>query len=528
MFTFAILIGIYSYLIFSLGVLGLLYRDSVIITTIVFISVVLFKFKNKILNYRFGKSGIPRFMLLILGIQILVNLVGALGPELSFDALWYHLTLPKIFLENHKIFHVPGGLLYYSDMPKLGEMLYIPAISFFSEIGAKIVHFSFGILVLISLYKLARKFMDPKFSILASIIFYGNLVVGWQSTTAYIDLARTFFEVMAVWGLINYTREKEGPAKRGWFIESAAMLGLSISTKLLSLGTLFVFIILIIFLSYHINKRIIPKAIMYFCIALYVAMPWFLFSFLNTGNPVYPFFSNHFNAGFDLSPLNPIVFLKTLWNFFIHSSDPISPAYVIFSPFVIISFRKLNLQLKVISVYFFLSLIIWIFLPARESRYMLPALAVFSVTIAYIIQAMRDKFVKNLSIVVILVLSLLSILYRGAANSKFLPVITRLESKEHFLSTHLNFNFGDFYDTDGYFKKNIKASDKVLLYGFHNLFYIDFPFVDSSYVKKNDKFNYIAVQKQNLPERFKFWRLIYSNKKTHVDLYSLGGQEWLY
>ena len=29
--------------------------------------------------------------------QILVNLIGALGPELGFDALWYHLTEAKLF-----------------------------------------------------------------------------------------------------------------------------------------------------------------------------------------------------------------------------------------------------------------------------------------------------------------------------------------------------------------------------------------------------------------------------------------------
>ena len=68
----------------------------------------------------------------------------------------------------------------------------------------------------------------------------------------------------------------------------------------------------------------------------------------------------------------------------------------------------------------------------------------------------------------------------------------------------------------------------ALLYGFHNLYYINFPFIDSSYVKIGDRFNYIAVAGNNLPERFKVWNLIYYNEKTNVKLYSIGGMKWTY
>ena len=102
------------------------------------------------------------------------------------------------------------------------------------------------------------------------------------------------------------------------------------------------------------------------------------------------------------------------------------------------------------------------------------------------------------------------------------------QTKADFLSSNLNFSYGDFYDTDGYFKKNIKTTDRVLLYGFHNLYYVDFPFVDSSWVKKGDIFNFIATQNTILPKRFYYWNLVYSNPKTHVNLYTLGEQKWVY
>jgi len=471
--------------------------------------------------------------------------MGGLGPELGFDALWYHLTLPKIFLENHRIIHIPGGLFYYSDIPKLAEMFYLSALSLSGEIGAKIIHFSFGLSVLVAIYKLSRKFLDKKFAAVSCLIFYSSLVVGWQSTTAYIDLTRTFFETMALWGFTNYVESIKPSAKRGWFInkslkapvekssfqapliESAVMLGLAISTKLLSLSTLSIFFFIILYLN-KFKKKSIKKAFFYVLISLYVVIPWFLFSYFNTGNPIFPLFTGYVKNSFNISVLNPFVILKTFWDLFTHSSDPLSPIFIIFLPLVLLFIKSFSPQLKIIALYAFLSLLPWYFLP-KDSRYILPALSAFSILISYFIMSLqKDKFIGKFSVAIVVFASLVSIFYRGIANSRYLPVIFGRETKDQFLTNHLNFNYGNFYDTDRYFKKYINSNDKVLLYGFHNLYYVNFPFLDSSYAKKGDMFNYIAVQNSKLPERFKFWKLIYSNPKTHVKLYSFGGQKWVY
>ena len=136
MFALAILIGIYSYLILGLGLWGVLYKNYVILATLTFVFSASYFYKNKLkmnllqcfktlkqiqeINIKAIKCNLLSVILIfILILQGAVNLVGALGPELGFDALWYHLTLPKIYLENHSINFLPGGLFYYSAMPKL-------------------------------------------------------------------------------------------------------------------------------------------------------------------------------------------------------------------------------------------------------------------------------------------------------------------------------------------------------------------------------------------------------------------------
>jgi len=535
MFSLAILIGIYSYSIFLLGIAGLLFKNYILIISLVYILLSLFFFKNKIFNtlstarnFIIPKEKLSLLFLIIIIVQLAINLIGVLGPEISFDALWYHLTLPKLYVLWHSIFYIPGNLLFYSAMPKLTEMLYIPLLLFGNELGAKLMHFIFGILTLIVIYKLSKKYLSKNLSLLAALIFYSNLVVGWESIAAYIDLARTFFEALALWGFLKWMENKQ----RKWIIISGTMLGLAISAKIIALESVFIFISLFIYL-YLVNKEKIQYLItniLYFCFfSILVPLPWFIFAFINTGNPFYPFFSKSIDIGTGFSLPNISNIANDLLNLFIYSNDPISPIYLAVLPLLIIFFTKAKKEFKIIYIYSFLGLLLWYLTPRiGGGRFILPYLPAFSVLAVYSISRVRNLNLKNFLLLVIIFISLTSICYRVLANRKYIPVVLGYETKSEFLTKNLNFAFGDFYDTDNYFKNNIKSSDRVLLYGFHNLYYIDFPFIDSSFVEKGDKFKYIAVKDNQLPEKFKNWQQIYYNPITKIKLYSLGGQEWVY
>ncbi len=530
MFTIALLVGIYSYIIFTLGILGLLYKETILICSLIFLFCTIFYFrkhKDDLPKVNFKSKKIRPYVVLFC-IMALVNLIGALGPELSFDALWYHLTIPKIFIQNHAVFYIPGGLFYYSVIPKLGEMLFIPGLMFTNEIIPKLIQWGFGILTSIVIYRISRKFFDEKISFLAVIIFYSSLVVAWESTVAYIDLVRTFFEVMALWSFLNWHETKD----RKWLIKSATMLGFAISTKLVALGSLLIFAVLIIhvFTSSSRNiKQFTTNIQVYMYISILVALPWFVFSLINTGNPFYPIFSDLYPLGLSWSLLNPINAIKDFFILFFKADDPISPIYIIFLPLFFIYFKKFNKELKIISIYSLLALVIWYLTPRTGGgRFILPYLPAFSILAAAVIANTKIVWLRKYLVGLVILVCLITIVYRGMANARYLPVIVGTQTKEEFLTKNLNFNFGDFYDTDGFFKKTIKAEDRVLLFGFHNLYYVNFPFVHESFVRKGDKFNYIATQNVILPERFSYWRLVYQNKITQVKVYSLGGTMWTY
>lgn len=539
MFTFAVLIGLYSYLIFSLGITGLLYKNVVIWSTLIFWSLALFYFRKSLIKVARDIKSTRRiknkFLLLlavIFVLQAVVNLIGALGPELAFDALWYHLTLPKLYLQNHSISLIPS-LSYYSVMPQLGEMLYVASLALGNEILSKFLQFLFGLLTCLVLYKLQRKFFNPFISMIGVLIFYSNLVVAWESITAYIDLIRTFYEITALWTFINWWQE----GKRKWLVLSAVMVGLAINTKILAAGSVLIFTSIIIFKEVkklrHTSKiqntlykihNTFNKLFIYWLTCLLVSAPWFIFSFINTGNPLY-------SLTVPINKTEPaqlifFSFPKEIWNLFTNSADPLTPLYMIFFPLIIFSFFKFRPEIKIISLYSLLAVVVWYFTPTTGGgRFILPYLPALSIICAACLNLFIENkkkyggFFPKFLIVLTIFVSLISLGYRFGANSKYIPVLLGKETKQKFLTDHLNFAFGDFYDTDNFFKENIKATDKVLLFGFHNLYYINFPFIDSSWLKADDKFNYIATQNTQLPEKYKNWKLIYSNSKTMVKLY---------
>ncbi len=541
MFFIAITLGIYSYIIFFLGLSGLLYKNLLVLTTLIYIVIIIYIFKDKIklifVNYKFTQKNLWLFLrdnklfvfiLSLLLLQALINLVGALGPELAFDALWYHLTLPKIYLNQHKIFYIPGGLLYYSAMPKLTEMFYIVSIAVHGEMVAKIVHFTFGILCVFALFLFSKKYFSNIFSIIISLIFYSNLVVAWESITAYIDLTRTFYEIMALWAFMIWSKTN----RKNWLIVLGVMVGFAIAVKLLAIGTILIFSLLIIFKKLIIKNslKIVLSELLIFFVSISISIsPWLIFSLITTGNPIHPIF-NGYKVDIASDILSPIRFFRDVLEILLFAQDPISPVYLVSIPLVIYYFNKFRSEIKWITIYSVIALIIWYFTPRTGGgRFIMPYLPAFSILIGEVIRlSVNKKTLKSLLLVCIILISCISITYRALANSKYVPVLVGLQNKQSFLVNKLNFSYGDFYDIDGYFSRNITDSDKVLLYGFHNLYYVNFPFIDSSWVKKGDKFNYIATQNANLPKRFKAWDLLYVNSVSKVFLYTKNKKYYSY
>lgn len=515
MVELAILLGVFSSLVFGLGLLGKLEILGGV-GVVFLISLVILILKKKFLVKTKGnfqevvKNPLCLLLIGLLLVQGAVNLIGALGPELGFDALWYHLTIPKIYLQRGSIFFIPGSLFYYSAMPKLVEMFYLLALTF-SKYGilAKIIHWSFGVLSALALFRLSKRYLKLPWALLSTTLFYTTLIVGWESITAYIDLGRTFFEILALDLFLLWIKDK----KTINFIESAIMLGLAVSTKLIAFASLPVFLILI----YLKEKKLLPIVI-YSLFSILIPLPWLVFSWVNTGNPIYPVFSGILDVSHNFP--NPLFFIKDLFELLYRPQDPISPVFLIFLPFIFF-----KTKLKFLKGYVLISLFFWLFTPRTGgSRFILPYLPAWALLLASQLSEQKTVF-KRAFLMLVIVSASINIGYRALANKKFVPVVFGRQTIEQFLAERLNYDFGDFWDMGGEIKKRV-GDDPVLFYGGHNLFYADFPFIHHTYAQPQTFFSYVVAQDTKLPESLSKAKLVYYNARTKTSLYLLGG--WYY
>lgn len=518
MFSLAFLVGIYAKGLYILGLFQLYSLTSISVYTALFVllSIIGWRYFDEDINLRRLNSELlelwSKYKLLSLFILASVAIVflGILVPEIAFDSLWYHLTLPKLYLENGGISFIPGSLFYYSALPKLGELLYLLPVGLHLEQLAKAIHALFGVGICIVLYKLAKEQTNKYFALLSVVIFLSNIVVLWQATTSYVDLMRAFFETLALYGLLLFEKTQ----KKKWLIESAICMGLAIETKLISLSTLIVYSLFAI-LSTNIRREKIGSGALYIFLALLVPLPWFVFSYIHTGNPIYPIFTG-FNPPFEFHLLTLI---KDAILIFIFSSDPVSPVYLAFLPLVPFIWKRLTGIQRKIFLLAVGSFLAWILTPRTGGgRFILSYLPLFSLCVVITLYYSR-LYIQKLFIFFIFILAATTLLYRGVAQFDSFKVALGIQSKTEYLVLHLNYNFGDFYDTDNYFKNTLGENDRVLLVGFHNLYYADFKFIHQSYLKSEDTFNYIATQNAELPEKYSHWTKIYVNRTTNVTLY---------
>src|SRR5258708_24806084 len=107
---------------------------------------------------------------------------------------------------------------------------------------------------------------------------------------------------MALCGWVNCYETK----KIKWIYFSALLIGFAITAKLLAIGSFVIFLLLtILVLMKEKNSfiQIVKSIFLYSFLAFLIPSPWFLFSYVHTGNPVYPFFQTY-PVGHSLQLLN--------------------------------------------------------------------------------------------------------------------------------------------------------------------------------------------------------------------------------
>ena len=219
--------------------------------------------------------------------------LAALAPQWEYDAVWYHLYFPRLFLEQGRLVDVPTE--YVSLYPMTWSLWYGYGLAFGGQAAATLLHWACLPLTASLVYAIVRRDVPQASAWMAVALFAATPIVLWEASVAYLDLAMAWLATIAVFALLRCRQT----SSRQWFWVGALSLGLAAASKHLALLFIALAGIAMGWCVWQRDRRFLRAlraAVGFAAVALLVTSPWYLRSWLATGNPVFPELTSVFGS----------------------------------------------------------------------------------------------------------------------------------------------------------------------------------------------------------------------------------------
>ncbi|MDW8104585.1 MAG: hypothetical protein RMK92_06190, partial [Armatimonadota bacterium] len=293
-FGFALSSGALSYLVLAAGLLGWLQRG----TLWLLLGMVLLVGAVAWWRTRSTSGDAPRLpertvLLLELLAVLALPMVASPPSATDWDGLSYHLAAPAIWLREGRIGYIP--FMHHSNFPFVIEMQYLWALGVgFGAGGAKVFHWATLLLAMAAVLAFARRAGFSGFWAALSLISVP--VVLWEATVAYADLATAAYTTLCLLAAWNGAGEADASTRRRWLTLAGVMGGLALGTKMTALGSIGLLALLLVWEMVRARRVRVGEVALCVGVALLIGAPWYIKTYLYTGNPVYPFFYEIFGG----------------------------------------------------------------------------------------------------------------------------------------------------------------------------------------------------------------------------------------
>lgn len=226
----------------------------------------------------------------LLALWVLTLVPQALAPPgfMDWDGLAEHLAMAKTWLQDGAI--GPLWYMHHSQFPATVQMLYMLGLAFGGPVAAKLFSTLFGLLSLAAVGSLARRHYGKEAGAWALAVFAATPLVGWLSVVAYVDLPAVLYCALGLSFFLDWWQEPRR-SSAAW---AGVCFGLGLAVKMQVL--VFWGALLLVGLLARRQRGTggpvrgsLGHLVVYAGLALVVACPWYLKSWILTGNPVYPF-----------------------------------------------------------------------------------------------------------------------------------------------------------------------------------------------------------------------------------------------
>jgi 4-amino-4-deoxy-L-arabinose transferase-like glycosyltransferase len=404
-----------------------------------------------------------------------ILLVNAVLPVWDYDALLYHLEIPRQYLAAGRIFFDPE--IWRSAYPFLGEMPFLLGMVFGVDSLAKFIHLTYAVLLISSVYVFSLRFWGREVALTGTAILIGvPSFISW-ATWVSVDYAWAAFEFWSLYAICLWLIPENRMSPK-WLILAGIMSGCAASVKYLSLPTLLIVGAIIGWKSIE-NRNMyrtnwFGNLMLFGACAGLVMGAWYIKNWLWTGNPIYPLLFG--GPGWELlenQVLNDYVqtfgvgrtwmdYLLLPFNvyadqaqFSTTSDEVVHPALWLGVLFPLIA--RSNKLFHVILVYAGLSFVYWA-ASSQVIRFLLPLSAVAAIMAASVIERFpsRLKDLLKLGLIGMMFLSLLS----------QIPMLNDIGLKRYLIGdkspAQMLQSINNHFRTVFYIENNLISTDRVL------------------------------------------------------------------
>ena len=232
-------------------------------------------------------------LLAIIACTAVVNLTWATAPEVQFDALNYHLAVPKAWLEQSGIFELQFLQAY---LIRLVEMILSICLVAGGPETAKAWIFLISMCSALGVFAFGKALFNSRVGLWAATLYLTTPLVAWEAGTAYVDTVVALFVVASFLALVRWYENSTA----GWLYIAALLAGAAVGSKL-NAAFAFVAIAPIVFFrvvrdrpqSGHSRLRIILCSVAAFSL---FALPTYVLTYAWTGNPIFPLMNGIFHS----------------------------------------------------------------------------------------------------------------------------------------------------------------------------------------------------------------------------------------
>lgn len=201
------------------------------------------------------------------------------APPVVHDALAVHLTLPQMYLRHGAISFQPS--IDTSLWPALASMLYVPGLAVGSAEAAQFVQFGFGVVLLWGVGRAAARGGSRRLGWAAAGLLLCTPHFTRLALTALVDMGVAFYAFLALTAALR-ARDEDGFF---WTALAGVFGGIGVSVKLNGVLWLLSFVFL---WKGPLRERVRRSAVL-LAIAAAVSSPWWMRSWILSGNPVWPY-----------------------------------------------------------------------------------------------------------------------------------------------------------------------------------------------------------------------------------------------